>query len=509
MAHDPPQNPIIPGFSPDPSICLVGNTFFLVNSSFHIFPGLPIYASRDLVSWRHIGNAIDRPSQISLRKATTYLNNWEDGSVMLATGGLYAPTIRHHGGRTYIVNTNIVHHGANLKDGEHAENFIIWTDDIWAGNWSDPMYYDFDGIDPSFYFENGKAYIQGSKTPEFKIYNLEIDVNTGKILDGPKLIWEGWDQRYTEGPHIIKKDGWYYLLCAEGGTFEFHMISMARSKNIWGPYEACTRNPVWTAYGTENYIQHTGHSDIVQGPEGAWWIVMLGVRKRAGRYTMGRETFLSSIEWKLDDWPQMKPISTKVDGLSERPTGQVIQTDEGLDWIYVRDPNFSLFHITGNGVSIQATKPDLSSPSDTLSFIGKRQRLLEGSSIVSLSLECAKGKDVKAGLALFKDEHRYVELFWDFSSQKIVIHGLNTAKSFSINKSEDLHGSSEKVWFQINYTEIQYEFSIAQSAEGPWQSLGSVDTLALTGFDFIGPMVGIFAIGEDSTIKFEEFRVDV
>ncbi|KAI0021462.1 putative xylanase 35 [Xylariomycetidae sp. FL0641] len=503
-------NPIIPGFSPDPSICRIGRTFFLVTSSFHVFPGIPIYASQNLRAWTHIGNAINRPGQVALRKATTYLNNWEDGSVMLSTGGLFAPTIRHHNGRTYIVSTNAVHHGTVLEDGEHAENFIIWTDDIWSGKWSDPIYYDFDSIDPSLFFEGGKVYIQGSKTPEFQIYNLQIDVETGRILDGPKLIWEGWDRRFTEGPHVYKKDGWYYLLCAEGGTFEFHMTSMARSPSIWGPFEPSENNPIWTAYGTNNYIQHCGHSDLVQDGHGSWWIVMLGVRKRGDRYTMGRETFLSSVEWDDGAWPRVSPVTMAAERPQEHEGHHRIEAWAGLDWAYIREPDLDRFKVDGKRISVEAASPDLSSPLDSPSFIGKRQRLLDGAATVCLKDRASYEETrLKAGLALYKDEHRHAEIAWESTTGCVHLRGVNKARKFSIWKSETLSTTSKQLWLRISYTEVKYEFAFAELGEGPWTSLGSVDSLMMTGFDFIGPLIGLLVVGEGAEVDFEDFEVDV
>jgi beta-xylosidase len=140
----------------------------------------------------HVGNAINRPGQLSLRAATTFLVTWEDGNVEVATGGLYAPTIRHHNGTTYIICTNVVHNSTKPSDQDHTENFIVHTADIWSDKWSDPVYYDFEGIDPSIFFDDdGKAYVQGTQMPQFQIYNMEVELKTGKMLAEPKMIWAG------------------------------------------------------------------------------------------------------------------------------------------------------------------------------------------------------------------------------------------------------------------------------------------------------------------------------
>ncbi|KPM40589.1 hypothetical protein AK830_g5961 [Neonectria ditissima] len=197
-------NPIIPGFAPDPSLVKVSDWYFLVNSTFHLFTGLPIYASRDLISWKHIGNAINRRDQLSLAQSDTKFAELPDSpdEVLLATGGLYAPTIRYHEGTFYVVCTNIIHPGG---DDVH-QNFVVTTEDVWKGQWSDPVYFEFKGIDPSILFDGDKTYIQGSAAlgSSTKINLFEIDLATGKKLTEERSIWGGTGGVYPEGPHLYK-----------------------------------------------------------------------------------------------------------------------------------------------------------------------------------------------------------------------------------------------------------------------------------------------------------------
>jgi len=172
------------------------------------------------------------------------------------TGGLYAPTIRHHNGTVYIVCTNVLHADSWTQD--QTENFIVSTTDIWSGQWSDAIPFSFQGIDPSIFFDSdGKSYIQGSAAPGpmTRIHLFEIDLRTGEKLSEEKEIWKGTGGEYPEGPHLYKKDEWYYVVISEGGTFEGHMITVARSRDIWGPYEAFERNPILTARDTREYIR--------------------------------------------------------------------------------------------------------------------------------------------------------------------------------------------------------------------------------------------------------------
>lgn len=281
------SNPVLPGFHPDPSVCRVGDDYYLVNSSFQFFPGVPIYHSKDLVNWEQIGHVLERRSQLELREA----ENW---------GGIWAPTIRYHNGKFYMITTNQANGG----------NFFV-TADRPEGPWSDPIWVDQDGIDPTLYWDidektgKEKCYYVGNAWGGILL--TEIDLNTGKRIGDRKVIWQGTGGRYPEGPHIYKRDGYYYLLIAEGGTEFSHKVTMARSKNIWGPYEGHPNNPVMTHLtqkGQDSNIQGVGHADIVQATDGSYWAVALAFRWQTGtHHLLGRETYLMPVEWKKGKWP--------------------------------------------------------------------------------------------------------------------------------------------------------------------------------------------------------------
>ncbi len=282
-------NPIIRGFYPDPSICSANGKYYLVNSSFEYFPGIPVFESEDMVEWRQIGHVLTRPSQLDL--AGVYFS-----------GGIYAPTIRFHNGRFYVVVTNV-----SSKDG----NFYVYTDDIHSNNWSDPIRVARDGIDPSLLFDDdGRVYFASNgraDNGEYGISICEINIETGALLSPARCISKGSGGRNVEGPHVYKINGWYYLLTAEGGTEYGHMECLFRSRNIWGPYEGCPWNPILTSRDSPwNIIQATGHADIVEGPGGQWFIVHLGIRQhsRSARsyHNLGRETCLMPIFWSDDGW---------------------------------------------------------------------------------------------------------------------------------------------------------------------------------------------------------------
>jgi xylan 1,4-beta-xylosidase len=283
------HNPVLPGFYPDPSVCRVGEDYYLVTSSFEYFPGVPIFHSRDLVHWRQIGHCLTRASQLPL-------------AGIASSRGVFAPTLRYHDGRFYLVTTNVSFGG----------NFFVWTDDP-AGEWSEPIFLWQGGIDPSFCFDEGRVYLTSNGDgPRRGIYQCEIDPQTGAQLAETRYLWAGTGGRFPEAPHLYHIGDYYYLLIAEGGTEYGHMVTVARSTNPWGPFEACPHNPLLT-HRDEDLppIQGTGHADLIQAHDGSWWMVFLGFRPQQGLYHhLGRETFLAPVAWTADHWPLISPTKT-------------------------------------------------------------------------------------------------------------------------------------------------------------------------------------------------------
>lgn len=280
------KNPVIPGFAPDPSVVFYDGWYYLVNSTFEYFPGITIWKSRDLFSWQYLGGALEKEEYLNLDKASS-------------SSGLYAATIRvNESGRFYIVTTNKYTLG----------NFVIHTDDIEKGEWSEPKFITKDGIDPSllflpdgscFYSSNGKA--GGVKG----IVGAFINPDTGELLEKPRLLTSGCGGASVEGPHIYYRDGWYYLMEAEGGTEYGHHEVILRSRDIYGPYEKNPYNPILSHVSRKRHpIQATGHADLIETEDGKWWAVFLAIRvkPRPLLHHLGRETFLAPVEWK-DGWP--------------------------------------------------------------------------------------------------------------------------------------------------------------------------------------------------------------
>ena len=367
------QNPVIPGFYPDPSICRVGNDYYLVNSSFEYFPGVPVWHSKDMVHWNQIGNVLDRASQLPLKNAKP-------------ANGIYAPTIRYNKGTFYMVVTNVT------GDRQYGNFYVTATNP--AGPWSEPIFVDQNGIDPSLFFdEDGKTYFISNRahkpTDPRAIYQSEIDIKTGKRLTEVKELWKGSGGSYVEAPHMYKKDGYYYLQTAEGGTAYGHSVAISRSKYIWGPFESCPHNPILTNRMAYSNIQGTGHADMIQATDGSWWMVHLGFRPAVdGIHFIGRETCLTPVEWKTGEWPvvnvngqtqefikQSPPNLTSEPSAYNKPYKNEFDNSLGFDWVHLRNPdsaNYSLterkgfLRLEGNEYNLN----DLESPA----FVAKRQQ---------------------------------------------------------------------------------------------------------------------------------------
>jgi beta-xylosidase len=457
-----------------------------------------------------VGNAIHSSSQLKLQKTSTLIIPIDESDSLLATGGLYAPTIRYQNGTFYIVCTNVV----RVDDGpDEMQNFIISTTDIHTNSWSDPVYFDFHGIDPSLFFDkDGKAYICGSAHPgpNTRIALFQIDLATGEKLSEEKDIWTGTGGIYPEGPHIYSRGAYYYVMIAEGGTHEGHSVTMARSKSIWGPYESCPQNPILSASGTAEYVQCTGHCEAFEDVDGEWWGVCLAVRMAGEkRYGLGRETFLTRARWTDDEWLEFDPVRSTPLGFDAGGKRSELSVNNGMDYLWIRDYDSKRYKLSDDGRSLKLTACDteLSDPENSPTFLGKRQRQLEGSSSVTITnLQQVKNSpNLKSGLAIYKDEHRFLRVFYANSSVNFEL--VNKARDVKLSSRYELDVVVEALRFEVTYTEKEYKVGFSIAGE-EMQTLARADTMELSEKDFVGPVVGIFAVGEDGVeICFEEFQV--
>lgn len=412
-------NPVITGFHPDPSVCRVGSDYYLVTSSFEYFPGIPIFHSTDLVNWKQLGHVLTRESQLPLTRIYS----------LGPSQGIFAPTIRYHQGRFYVITTNIT----------TTKNFYVWADHP-EGPWSEPIIIeDWGGIDPSLFFdEDGKVYISGTGAfgtdePE-GIYQAELDIESGKLLSEKQLIWKGTGGSSPEGPHLYKINGWYYLLIAEGGTEYGHMVTISKSRSPYGPFDSNPNNPILSNRSSDKPIQATGHADLVQAADCTWWAVFLGIRPVGypKRHHLGRETNLASVQWTEEGWPiigNAGRAEVEYDVLS-LPLGNPEQWQGHEDfnnpilspvWNFYRNPPVGSWSLTerhgwltlhGQGCTLN----DTGSPA----FVGRRQQHLN-CEISTLMEFIPKEDGEEAGLTVFMNENYHYEIAKTLQNGKSLI----------------------------------------------------------------------------------------
>lgn len=492
------RNPVIPGFHPDPSVCRVGDDFYLVNSTFCYFPGVPIFHSRDLVNWQQIGNCLDRPSQLPLGgDVTTY--------------GIYAPTIRYHDGLFYMVTTNMSGMG----------NFYVTATDP-KGPWSEPIRVDQGGIDPSLFFEDGKCYFMSQAGGGCSI--SEIDPKTGKRLTPVRHVWEGTGGRYAEGPHIYKKDGWYYLLLSEGGTEYGHKVTIARSRRIYGPYTGNPANPILTHINTNaqgNRIQGTGHADLVEAADGSWWMVALGFRPQSGsHHLLGRETFLAPVTWEKGAWPvvngdghidlDMRVPTLPQHPFAERPARTLFNgAPLGHEWLYIRNPITKNYETRQDALRLKCTAKGLDSKGSP-TFVGRRQQHIDFTATANLTLAGDKTGD-EAGLSVFMngDSHYDLALVNGADGRMRVTLRYRLGALTHMAAEILLPKRPGDIRLRVEGSARQYAFSYAMG-NGGFKPVGKMDTRYLsteTAGGFTGVILGLYATASEETTRgYADFR---
>jgi len=516
-------NPILAGFYPDPSMVRAGDDYYLVTSSFAYFPGIPIFHSKDLVSWTQIGHVLDRRSQLNLDSAGI-------------SRGLFAPSIRYRD-RTFYMIVTLVDRGGNL--------YVTATNP--AGPWSDPTFLpSVDGIDPSFFFDDdGKAYVINNGPPIEKprydghraIWIQEFDVVAKKMIGPRTLIVNGGVDLskkpiWIEAPHIFKRNGFYYLICAEGGTGYEHSEVVFRGKAPTGPWEPFAGNPILTQRQLDKSRQFpittTGHADFVETQNGEWWAAFLGVRPYGDDlYNTGRETFLLPVTWK-DDWPMILEGDAPVPYARRRPTlpkqpapsvptsGEFTVRDEfdapalPMHWVTIRGPCLSsgaksrdlLFGFcdltsTPGSLTLRARAAGFEATA-TPSFVGRRQQHREFSASTAMTYVPASEGD-KAGMVAFQNDKFYYFLSLARVNGQTVVqlekHAGPGTGSIVATAPVKLDGNSP-IHLRIRGQGATYDFSYALRPE-EWTTLydkadGTILSTKVAG-GFVGAMLGLHA----------------
>lgn len=412
------RNPVIPGYHPDPSVCRVGDTFYLVNSSFQYFPGVPIFQSKDMVHWQQIGNVLDRESQIPLKGASSWL-------------GIYAPTIRYHEGTYYMITTNVGNGG-----------------------------------------------------------------------------------RYPEGPHIYKKDGYYYLLISEGGTELAHRLTIARSRNIEGPYESNPNNPILTncsRLGQSKQIQGTGHGDFVQAGDGSWWMIFLAYRNYGGSYHhLGRETYLAPVEWKEGEWPVVNgglPIDTlvKANTLPSVLLEKHLEADAedapatgAFEWVQLQNP-IPGNYLRNDTMAVEEKYFVRLYPHGTLTenqqptFVGRRQE----SASFSLETDVVTKGEVEAGLSVYQINDGHLDFF--VSQKQVALHCKLKSIDYVVKSVPRLRKGSVKLRIRSNGEMYFFDYSLDGKRFHELASMNcSLMSTEVAG-GFTGVVLGMFAEGKEKS----------
>jgi alpha-N-arabinofuranosidase len=509
------RNPILGGFYPDPSLCRVGPDYYLVNSSFAYFPGVPLFHSQDLVHWSQVGHVLTRPSQLKL-----------DG--LQVSQGIFAPSLRYHAGTFYMITTLVGGGG----------NFYVTAKDP-AGPWSDPIWLpEIDGIDPSFFFdEDDRAYVVNNGPPadghglysgHRALWMQEFDLRSGRLTGPREIIVDGGvdiskHPIWIEGPHLFRRNGWYTLIAAEGGTGEDHSEVVFRSRQVRGPYVPWDQNPILTQRTLDparpDPVTSTGHADFVETPDGAWWAVFLGARPYAyGRlYNTGRETFLLPVTWK-DDWPRILPPGTAVPATAAGPmlpAGRVPQTPLGGDftwrdefdgptldprWNLLRTPHEAWYSLTDHPGALSLQPGAGLSGRDNPSFVGRRQQHLRFTAETSLRMPTEAG--YSAGLVAFQNETHFFYLGVRRKGKDAEVFLERTAGSepgavpATVARLAIAAPLSRAVELRIEASGRTYAFSYA-TRPGAWTTLkededGSILSTAVAG-GFVGTYIGLHA----------------
>lgn len=485
------RNPVLPGFAADPSICRVGRDHYLVNSSFELFPGLPIHHSRDLVHWRLIGHAVARERALPLAGR---------GS----SRGLFAPTLRHGAGRFWIACTDVDGGGGFLLHAHHAAG--PWSDPVWL---PEPTF----GMDPSLFFDDDGTvyYTRHGGGERGAVYQAVIDLDAGRLLGPARPIWRGTGGIWPEGPHLFKRRGWYYLLLAEGGTSYGHAVTMARARSPWGPFEPHPGNPVLTHRDhPDEPLQALGHADLLLGDGAHDWAVLLGVRPQevegVRHHHLGRETLLAPVRWRDDGWPvfnEGRPLAPDIPSaglppLRPWPEPDVLERFEPapslpLHWQRLRGEasgRWSL-HARPGWLRLQPGEAGLAD-------IGTPALLLRPQRHAAMRLETELAFDPRApgdaaGLALRQSEahHATVQVGW--AGERVVQLRQRAGGPGLLRATQPLPPGL--VTLRVDATPAHYRFAWRAGA-GDWQPLGELPTAALsteTAGGFLGVHLGPFA----------------
>ncbi|WP_164716381.1 glycoside hydrolase family 43 protein [Paenibacillus whitsoniae] len=502
-------NPVLPGDYPDPSIVRVGDDYYVVTSTFQYFPGVMIHHSRDLVHWKPIGHVITRRSQIDLTGVPD-------------SHGVFASDISYADGKFWVV--------VPFFHGQPRCSNLLFTAKRPEGPYSDGIVLNHHFIDPSiFHDDDGRRYLVFGGG-----WLQELDADGTRLIGEARQVWPGTGGRAPEAPHIVKRNGYYYLMLAEGGTAFGHMETLARSRSIWGPYESCPHNPVLTQPDPAHPLQKAGHGKLVEDPRGNWWMLHLGGRPLTpgGATPLGRETFLEPVRWTSDEWFEVGDGGRPQEWV-EVPGSQALDLTEsepelfnGAElspiWEWVRHPLEGSYALTDKGLELECQPYPLYVPGSTL-ILTRRWEHFGFETRTRLSF-APRSLGEEAGLIVYRDMDAMLLMSVRYGIGQTSGQKFDTTKLYEKQEDDGLYlqldrsercfrhtlfqrrlemEPGEDLWLKANLDADTQHFTFAYSVDGA--SYTDLDLTVPAEFIYpenfarykcyTAPRIGIFAMG--------------
>ncbi|MBN1960151.1 MAG: glycoside hydrolase family 43 protein [Deltaproteobacteria bacterium] len=492
-------NPILPGFHPDPSILRIGSDYYIATSTFEWWPGVRIHHSKDLVNWHHAAYALTRTSQLDM------IGNPD-------SAGIWAPCLSYRDGLFYVVYTNVRTCLGAYKD---THNYFVTAKKI-TGPWSEPTYLTSIGFDPSFFHDDdGRTWYVSMKwdhrqkhNPFPGIFLQEYSHSEKRLIGKSKLIFKGSKLMVTEGPHIYKRNGWYYLLVAEGGTFYSHAATLTRSRKITGPYQISPYHPLLTSYKKPRHLlQRAGHASLVETQNGQWYLAHLcgrplewrgEDRNKAGGYDtlhcpLGRETAIQAVQWTDDDWlrlshgtntPEWTVAAPKLKRVYATPKSESEIDD--FDSLKL-SPHFNSLRrpVNSNWLSLKARKGFLRlyghesfSSVHNQSLIARRLDSFKAEASTAIEFS-PKSFQQMAGLVVYYNSHNHAYLYITHDKElgRILTISKTDRNVYSEIKKPVSLDKAKRVWLKVVFDQTVFRFFYALTKDA-WHQIGQEYSMA-------------------------------
>lgn len=493
------KNPVIKGFNPDPSLLRVGTDYYIATSTFEWFPGVCIHHSKDLVNWEVASYALT------------------DDRILDMTGldhacGIWAPNLTYCDGLFYLAYTVVYTNRPRYKD---TFNFLITAPDV-KGPWSKPIPLSRSGFDPSiFHDDDGRKYLVNmtldhrADSVRFSGIDVqEFDMKEQKLIGEPVRVSRGTVRGTTEGPNIMKHDGYYYLVLAEGGTEFFHCATVLRSKNIWGPYEENPHNPIVVSEGQEDCkLMRAGHAQVIEGHDGNWYMAHLCARPIDGCSIIGRETGIQNVEWTEDGWFKISANDTaKPEEYFEVPvqTEQIRDCSQRVDFSNGEIPVEYMTLRQGKeacGISVNEGKLVIRGGCSPMSrytqgFLARRQQCLDCDFITEMEFEPRCLNHIAGMLVYYNcDNHYYLKMFRDEKGKNLTVSSLVNGE-LQDSAPVYLEESVGRVYLmaQIRGKDLQFYFSLDNynyEKIGDTLDMRNISDERINGNGFTGSMLGV------------------